>query len=331
MRAQKTVVVATVALSAGLAAAQTGSKLDAKAADRFHVRWSRVTYNKVVETHNPEVVQTRGQASETLSLACEIVVRDPNLVLGTCREGVATQVTGRRGRDLEISPMPSRPGLNYETLQYRQQYTQPPAVPRWQAVLRSVLRLQQTTNTSFRPQLVTELQPSYLEVRLPLRLLGQAGGELGRVKGCFHALLAESIEHVDVPFEPNDAWVRLTPDLEVQVREASCTGSSFRFRIDARPRDQFSGRPLTLGDPLPGRLVVGRQFLGEDGRPTHHFRNVSHWLPAHVAESGGGGGGSSRITAIRFLIAVNPTHCSVPFELQRIPLPDPNQPSSTAK
>ena len=324
-RVQHAVIVQIVLLLAGLSPAGADSGFDAKAARHFTPRWSGITYNKVVQVHNPAVSSTRMEASESLSLSCEIVIRDPNLVLGTSREGVITQLTASKGREIALSPAPSRsrPGQNYEGLQYQERYTQPPAVPRWRAWLRSTLRLPQ--DTTFRPQLVTELRPSPMGLSLDMAVLQQAGGELRSVKGHFHALLAESIENIDVPFEPNDTWVRLTPDLEIQVREASSTGSSFRFNIETRPQGGSYGRPLSVGDPLPGRLVVGRQLLGADGKPTGHFGGF--WrLPVPVGGMGGGGGRNTQIKTIRFLVAIRPTDCRIPFEFQRVPLPDPNQP-----
>jgi hypothetical protein len=275
----------------------------------------------VVQVHNPAVSSTKLEASESLSLSCEIVIRDPNLVLGTSREGVITQLTGSNGREIALSPAPSRsrPGQNYEGLQYQERFTQPQAVPRWRAWLRSTLRLPR--DTSFRPQLVTELRPSPMGLSLDMALLRQAGGELRSVKGYFHALLAESIENVDVPFEPNDTWVRLTPDLEIPVREASSTGSSFRFHIETRPPGGSYGRPLSVGDPLPSRS----SWAGSCSARTASQRSRRILAPA-CPVGGMGGRPQCQIETIRFLVAIRPTDCRIPFEFQHIPLPDPNQP-----
>ncbi len=323
-RVRRVVVVQVVLLLVDPFPVQAGSEFDAKAAAHFAPRWSQVTYNKVVQVRNPAVSSTEREASENLSLSCEIVIRDPNLVLGTSREGVITQLTGRKGREIALSPAPSqsRPGQQYEGLQYQERPTRPPVVPRWRTWLRSTLRLPQ--DSTFRPQLVRELRPSSMGLSLDMAVLQQAGGELRSVQGYFHALMAESIDNVDVPFEPNDTWIRLAPDMEIRVREASSTGSSFRFNIETRPQGGSYGRPLSVGDPLPGRLVVGRQFLGADGKPTGYFGGFWH-LPAPVGGMGGGGGPNTPIKAIRFIVAIRPTECRIPFELQHIPLPDPNQ------
>jgi len=44
-----------------------------------------------------------------------------------------------------------------------------------------------------------------------------------------------------------------------------------------------------------------------------------------IAGRGSGGGGNSRIKAIRFVIAVDPTERKIPFEFSHVPLPNPEQ------
>jgi hypothetical protein len=171
------------------------------------------------------------------------------------------------------------------------------------------------------PQFVTELQPCRITMRLDKDLLGQARRELRSVKGYFHALIAESLENIDVPFEPNDAWVRLTPDVEIQVREAVCTPGSYRFSIETRPQGGGGMRPLMVGEPLPGRIVVARQLLGPDGKPDS--RPGPSFLPAPIGGRSSGSGGNFQIKTIRFVVAVNPTEHKIPFELAHVPLPNP--------
>ena len=81
-------------------------------------------------------------------------------------------------------------------------------------------------------------------------------------------------------------------------------------------------RPLSVQDYLPNRMVVAREFIGEDGKPTQHFSGLRR-LPARVSGSGSGGGSNCRIKSVRFVIAVNPTHHEIPFVLEHIPLPKP--------
>jgi len=319
---RRVIAVGIIVVFAGLSVARAGSELDAKAADYFTVKWSQIAYTKTDAIQNSAAAAKQG-TSENLSLSCSITIRDPNLVLGTLQQGVVTQLTARQGQDLAVSPSPSRPGHFYERPRYEQRYTQPPTEPRWKTVVQSVLRL--SPNQSLTPKLVSELQPSQMSLRLDTKALDQAGGELRQVRGYFHALVAESLENVDVPFEPNDRWVRLTPNLEVQLRQASCTASSFHYQIETRPQEE-SSHPLKLGDPLPSRLVVARRLIGPDGKPREHFAGAPPWLPMTVRGGMSGGGTDCQIKTLRFVIAVNPTHRRIPFEFRHIPLPDPNQP-----
>jgi hypothetical protein len=176
------------------------------------------------------------------------------------------------------------------------------------------------------PQLVTELQPSTLAMDLDPVLLTQSDGEITRLEGYFYALVAESIETIEVPFEPNDCWVRLTPELEIRVREAQCAESRYEYHIETRNGD-VGGRPfLRVGEPMSSRLVCDRQFIDADGKPAGHFGPMGR-LPGHIGGRGSGSGRNVQIETIRFVIAVRPTHRKVPFELEHVPLPDPTPPA----
>ncbi len=318
---RRVITVGILISFAGLSVAWAGAGLDAKRADYFTVKWSYIGYTKADMIQNASAAKQ--ETSENLVLSCAITIRDPNLVLGTLQQGVVTQLTGRQGQDISVGSPPQQPWLPYERPRYEQRHTQPPQEPRWKTALRSVLRLSPSQIPA--PKLVSELQPSQMSLQLDARALDQAGGQLRQVKGYFHALVAESLENVDVPFEPNDRWVRLIPDLEVRLSQASCTTSSFQYRVETRPQNEYS-RPLRLSDPLPQRLVVARQVIGPDGRPRDGFFGQQPWLPIQVGGGMSGGGADCRIKALRFVIAVNPAHCRIPFEFQRVPLPDPNQP-----
>jgi len=314
------VIIPIAAIFLALSPSWAGPEADAKIAEHFTVRWSSIRYDRAVVLHNPEISSTQQELSEGLSLACEIEIRDPNLVLGTAREGVITQLTDGKNLRFDIAPPSGRLRQSYEYLHYRDRFTQPPKVPRWRAILRSALRLPK--NTSFRPQLVTELQPNRLQMHLDKTMLDEGSTEVRRLEGYFHALMAESLVHVDVPFEPNDNWVPLTPELAIQVREAHCDGSSYRLRIEARPRGGNFMRPLSAEAPLPGRIVIARQLIGPDGEPKGQHQRFARFL-APVVGSSSGSGRDMWIETIRFVIAVNPTSQKVPFELKHIPLPHP--------
>jgi hypothetical protein len=303
-------------------------------------------YNKTVEQYNPEVSsnQRSSRANEKLTLNCRVEIKDPNLVLGTSRKGFLTEMTDSKKRNIEInqqepeSGSPSMPAMRnmprfrpmdmwYEGLRYTMRSTQPPTVPRWKALLFKYLRIPQKP---FRPKLVNQLEPSRLQFDLDLGLLETSGGEIRSLKGYYYALVSESIVHVEVPFEPNDKWVRLTEDVAIQVKEAECkiSDSGMRYYFDIE-EDQSARRGipnLAVGHYLPEKMVMGRQLIKADGEPTHS--SIGHgFLPVHVYGTGSGSRSGSRgvspIEKIRFLIAVNPKHYKIPFEFKKIPLPNP--------
>ena len=325
------VLVEVLVLSGSLLAGEAGSGMDSKIAKNFKVRWSSIRYDKAVMVENPEIAKTAEQKSETLTLSCHVEISDPNLILGVGQGGVVTQLTDGGGRDVAVNATPAArstvnamPGAQsrqmYESLRYHQKFGAPPAVPKWREIIRTILH--RPSGPSGPPQMVRELQPSQITMRLDMGLLDQAGGELRSVKGYFYALVAGSIEHVEVPFEPNNTWVRLTPDTEIQVAEATRGGSSFQYRIDVRPQGGRMMRPLSIGDFLPARMVVAQQFIGEDGKPLGFPGGMGSVMP-RVGGRGSHSGGNSRVKTIRFVIVVDPKEYKIPFEVKRIPLPKP--------
>jgi hypothetical protein len=310
-----------VVLLTSLPVLSAESELDAKAAKLFKIRWSSITYNKTVTVSNPDVSSARGSVrgstGEGLQLSGQIEILDPNRVLGTSRDGIITQLVDSAGRDVNVPPAPALSG-SYEAPRYSRRFTQPPQVPKWQAFIQSVLRLP-SPNANFRPQLVDELQPNSMNLQLGLDLLKRPG-EVRRVKGHFYALVAESIESIEVPFEPNNTWVRLTPDLEIQVQEATCTGNSYQYSVQTSGQQRSSMLSLRVGASLPSRLVVNQLLIGTDGQPTNRPMGG---MMGHVGGRGSGSGSGGPVKAFRFIIAVNPSHRKIPFEFGHIPLPKP--------
>jgi hypothetical protein len=320
------IVVKVIVLFVGLPITLAESEHNTKVTERFKVSWSSMSYNKTI--YNPEAPsraqnQRTQESSESLSLHCEIEILDANMVLGTSQQPIITQLTDSKGQNIDAGlEQPDLRNLSYNGLYYRTRHVQPPGSPRWKTAIRSALKLQQETPP--RPELVTELQPSRMHVQLDVGLCKRAGEEINRAEGYFYVLMAESLEHIEVPFEPNDNWVPLTSDLEIQVREALSSDSSYRYNIGSRRLGGTYTHRLTVGNFLPDRVVVAQQLIGQDGKPSRHhggFRSI----PAHVGGSGSGGGSVDRIEKIRFVIALNPIQYKVPFKLEHIPLPDPIQ------
>jgi hypothetical protein len=162
-----------------------------------------------------------------------------------------------------------------------------------------------------------------MQIKLDVGVSKRGGGEIGRVKGHFYALVAESLEYVEIPFKPSDDWVRLTPDLEIQLHRTQCTERKFTFGISKRPGGTASMRTMPVQEYLPGRVVAARELIGEDGKPISHGSGIQR-LPERLLQGTNGGGFyDCRIKSVRFVIAVNPTHHEIPFVLEHIPLPKP--------
>ena len=318
------VLIAVIVLFMGSLPARAESEPipETKVADKFKVSWSSITYDKKVSLRNAAASGDREQqVSETLSLSYEVESLDPNLVLGICLKPMIEEVTDGEGANIEFDLVSSKSsGMDYEALHYRRRYVRPPRQAWWRTAIRSVLRLPPKAKTQ--GHWVGELEPNRVQIDLDVGLAKQGGGEIGRVKGYFYALVAESLEHVEVPFKPSDYWVRLTPNMEIRLRDAQCTERKFSFSTNRRPAGSVSMRTLSVQDYLPGRIVAARILIGADGKPISHPFGIQR-LPAHLLEGTNGGGPDCLIKSIRFVIAVNPAHYKIPFVLEHIPLPKP--------
>jgi hypothetical protein len=318
------VLIAMIVLFVGSSPAKAESEPipETKVADKFKVSWSSITYDKKVSLRNATASGDRKQqVSETLSLSYEAESLDPNLVLGICMEPMIEEVTDDEGANIEFAPVSSKSSdMNYEALNYRRRYVRPPKPAWWKTAIRSVLRLPPKAKTQGR--WVNELEPNRMQIELDVGLSKRGGGEIGRAKGYFYALVAESLEHVELPFKQSDDWVRLTPDMEIRLHDAQCTERKFRFSTNRRPAGSASIRTMSVHDYLPSRIVAARKLIGKDGKPISHRFGIQR-LPAHLLEGTNGSGSDCLIKSIRFVIAVNPKHHKIPFVLEHIPLPRP--------
>lgn len=291
-------------------------------ADRFKVSFASTTYDTSISVaDSSEGRQER--PIEHLRIHCKVGILDPNLILGVPRRGTVTQLENDKGKTIDVvDQMSSRSKsffYRYEAPRYRR---------------RSLVRVtptDQKTSTRSAPRLASprspgpqyELEPIWMTFEIDPRLLGPDYKKINHVEGHFYVLMAESIEHIEIPFEPNKKWVRLSPDLEIQVLEAQSTKSRYSYHIEAR-RGERSLKRFSAESDLPSRFVARQQFLGPDGKTTR--RHWSRTLPPMVGGTGSGSGGNvGPIEKIRFVIAVDPSHHKIPFELEDIPLPVPRQ------
>jgi len=269
-------------------------------------------------------VYYREQKPQSTELICEVDVLKPDLVLGISREGMITQLENDKGELVDVVDKalsgPAVMHYSYQSLSYRPQFIPRKKPPRWKTAIRSVLRLPPLKREVF-PQTVFRLHPNRVRIPCDLRLLRPNSERINRVKGYFYVLMPESLEHIDVPFKPGKKWVRLTADLEIKVVEAQSTGSGYSYRIEKRRREGVNKDWFYAGCDLPDRLPAGRQFLGRGGNPINPLSEPAR-LPASVGGRGREScGKTGPVKKIRFVIAVNPSHRKIPFELEDIPLP----------
>jgi len=302
------------------------STVSSDLAKQFKTEWTSVHYQKSVSVNNPDIQENQRrptERNESLSLACHIHILKPDLILGICSTPKILEMTPPGVTEKTVSRR-SRMSMRYQPLRYEPGFQRPDPPSKIQTTIRSLLHLPQDPPP--RPELITTLKPSSIQIDLNIEALDSPIKEIDAIKGIFHVLTAETIEEVDIPFEPNANWIPLTKDLEIYIQEAESTASSYRYRIDTRHPGGGRGRGLSrqdfsVGSMLPERILVGQQFIGEDGEPIHRHR--SHSLPVHVGGNGSGSGGKGPVTKIRYRIGVNPQHREVPFTLKSIPLPQP--------
>jgi hypothetical protein len=287
-------------------------------ADLFEVKFDRAKWATV--TASTRSARGRpGQASDRLGLYTKVKILDPDLVLGISLRGTITQLEAG-GETIDVVDHAStRPAVPYMAPRYRRRFTRPQRPAEWKKTVRSTLRLP-PPKTSF-PQWVFELDESLVTLRLDSGLPGPDVEKISRVKGFFCVAMAESLEYVDIPFKPSEKWIRLTADLEVRVREAKSDNSRYEYKIETRKADgAVRMGALRPGSALPDRLATKQLLIGADGKTVNH--SSPGFLRSPVGGSGSGGGRNLEIIEkIRFVIAVNPTHHEVPFELENIPIP----------
>ncbi|HUT45401.1 MAG TPA: hypothetical protein VMX36_03915 [Sedimentisphaerales bacterium] len=300
---------------------QAEPQFDKKVADCFEVKWSSIAYNKTL--YNPAVsTNSKDQrVSEDLTLRCVAEIIDPKLVVGTSDIPVIEQITDGNGRDTDISRAQSRSNrMYYSTLRYGMKFSPPSMLIQWEGKVRKTLGLPLLARHR-QPKRGLELQPVRLSIQLDPGLLRQDPGEIGSIKGYFHALTSKSLKHVKVPFESSDKWVRLTADVEIQIPNVRQTGSISRYEIRQRGQTGRRAFRMYVGDRLPGEIVVDRQFIGADGQSSSLGSRGGRPLPGNISGSGSIGG--RQVDKIDFQIAVSPTYYKIPFEIEHIPLPEP--------
>lgn len=299
---------------------QVKPQFNKKVADCFKVNWNCITYSMTLYNPEDSPKSKAETVSEKLLVLCPAEILDPELIVGTSDVPVIGEITDSNGQDTNISRAQSRSSrLFYHTLRYGMNLSPPSRLLLWEMKARLALGL--PLKARHRPKLRLELQPVRLFIQLDPGLLRQDIREIGSIKGYFHALTAESLKHVKVPLKSSNKWVRLTPDVEIQLHNVRQTESTSRFEIKQRGQGSRHRTPLCVGDNLPDEIVVDRQFIGADGGTVSLGSMGSRRLPADIGGSGSIGG--RQVKKIDFLVAVDPDNYRIPFKFEHIPLPKP--------
>ena len=318
-------VIFVIAAATNLLMAEADSAKQNKIEKLLKTDWESIHYSKNVSVYNPRVSsnQRSSSSSESVSVSCKVEILDPNVILGTCSQAVVTEITDSKGQVISSGPeLPNTSSMIYDGLRYNTRMVIPKRDPQWKQIMESVMRIRKETNPG--PQRVLELQPNNLQIKLDKEILQKAGAEIGSIKGYFYALSAGSLKNVDLPFEPNDNWIPLTDNREIKIKDVQRSGSSINYSIEERNPGGNQSFSLKVGDYLPRQIISSRRFVKDDGTLSNHFMFGSQQLPAHVGGGGSMGGTDvPQITTIRFVIAEDPNHNKIPFELKNIPVPKP--------
>jgi hypothetical protein len=252
---------------------------------------------------------------------------DPNVIIGTCDQAIITEITDNKGQVIfSDSSFPNTSSMTYNGLQYDRQMVRPQRDPQWKQIMESVLRIRKQVNTG--PQWVLQLRPNNLRIQLNKEILEKSGGKIGSVKGYFYALSAKSLKNIDVALKPNDSWINVTDNEQIHIKDVQHSGSSLTYSIENRQVNRntqnFGSFSIKVSDYLPNQIITARQFLREDGTLSSAFFGSSSQLPAHIGGNGSiGGGDAAQINKIRIVIAEDPNHNKIPFEIKNIPVPKP--------
>jgi hypothetical protein len=301
---------------------QVKPQFNKEIADCFEVDWNYITYKKILYNTFVSGKSRNRKVSEKLSVYCEAEILDSKLIIGTCDIPIIEKITDGKGRDSDISRTKSRSNrMYYNTLEYKSSTTRTPpsSLIYWEGRVRRALGL--PLQRRHLPKRTLVLQPVHMKIDLDPGLLQQDAGEIGSIKGYLHALTAGSLKHVEVPFKPDNKWVRLTSDIEIQLRQAWHSGTAANFDIRQRERTGADSHDLHVGDSLPDGIVVKRQFIGKGSQPEPPIK-LGRALPGSIGGSRRYNSGQ-QIEKIDYLIAVGLNHNRVPFELKHVLLPKP--------
>ncbi len=162
---------------------------------------------------------------------------------------------------------------------------------------------------------------------------------LSRVEWSMNVLMANEFMTVDVPFEPNEAWIELVPGLEILVEEASVDEGRYSYWIQAIYDPNLAsfsttGRGHFWQDEVPpAAMMTAMDILNAEGEPAYQpgtsggfISNASGQPPLDglktlVATGTGRCSTCGDAATLRFTFALAPYEREARLALENIPVP----------
>ena len=163
---------------------------------------------------------------------------------------------------------------------------------------------------------------------------------LSRVEWSLGVLMADALEVVDVPFEPNETWIELVPGLEILVQEASVEEGRYSYRIQASYDPNLAsyligGSWYFWGDEVPppamlikmdmlnaaGKSVWDVSSSGSSGSSSGTGARSSDGRMVATSSGSGQCSACGTVAMIRFTFALAPYERQATLTLENIPLP----------
>jgi hypothetical protein len=131
---------------------------------------------------------------------------------------------------------------------------------------------QQPRSSSALPGFPGDMFRNRFSLNLPVNPHATYPDLLGRVEWTMNVLLAEEIKTVDIPFEPNEAWIELAPGMEIMVEQATVEAGKYQYSIKTR-YDRTKADYLMSGSvhlwrdqQLPAAAVLKMDVLNAEGK-----------------------------------------------------------------
>ena len=162
---------------------------------------------------------------------------------------------------------------------------------------------------------------------------------LSRIQWSVGALVAETFEVVDVPFEPNEEWIELVPGLEILLEEASVEQGRYAYKIqaiyDPDSIDYSSGSSWHFrnDDAPPATMLIDMDMLNAAGQSVHDLsasgasggsssgRGTSDGLMEVTSTGSGSCSACGDVTTIRYTFALAPYEVEARLALEDVPVP----------